>query len=195
MSVLDRGGDQAPRPADDEPGQSAAQASGVDDRVDRVGRDAVTAAVLGAVGLDPGQELGDVVVDPGLRPGAADAAAQDGRAVAAVGEQRRREQPGARVQPFQDGDGGSDDLGDDPRIGPDLTLRHLVADSVADTFPVSAAQEDQAVGLVSFDAAAFQAEDFACPHPRQVADHDEAGRAQVPGKEAGLGVVDVMVWP
>jgi hypothetical protein len=95
VSVLDRGGDQAPRPADDEPGQSATEASGEDNRVDRVGRDSVTAAVLGAVVIDPGQELGEVVVDPGLRPGAADAAAQQGRAVAAVGEQRRREQPGA----------------------------------------------------------------------------------------------------
>ncbi|MFD0441732.1 hypothetical protein ACFQ10_02440 [Streptomyces indonesiensis] len=31
------------------------------------------------------------------------------------------------MQPFQDGDGGGDGLGDDPRIGPDLALGHLVA--------------------------------------------------------------------
>ncbi|MFC7011617.1 hypothetical protein ACFQMH_07810 [Streptomyces viridiviolaceus] len=36
-----------------------------------------------------------------------------------------------------------------------------VAGIVADTFPVSAAQEDQAVGVVSLDAAAFKTESFA----------------------------------
>lgn len=162
VSVLDGGGNEAPRPADDEPGQGAAQArGGADGRVDRVGWNVIAAAVLGAVSPHPGREFGDAVVDPGLRPGTADATAQDGRAVAAVREQRRREQPGARVEPLQDGDGGGDGLGDDPRIGSDLALGKLVAGSVADLFPVSASQEDQAVGVVSLDAAAFRTEGFA----------------------------------
>ncbi|MFE3168940.1 hypothetical protein [Streptomyces sp. NPDC059224] len=64
------------------------------------------------------------------------------------------------MEPLQDGDGGGDGLDDDPRIGSDLALGKLVAGSVADLFPVSASQEDQAVGVVSLDAAAFRTEGY-----------------------------------
>ncbi|MFJ9079467.1 hypothetical protein ACIRO3_30150 [Streptomyces sp. NPDC102278] len=64
------------------------------------------------------------------------------------------------MQPFQGGNGGGDDLGDDPRVGgPDLALEPLVTGIVADAFPMSAAQQNQIVGVVSLDAAAFKAED------------------------------------
>jgi hypothetical protein len=170
------------------PGQGTAEARRRD-RAPRVGGDDLVRAAEGVgVLVDPGDEGADVAGQSGGVAGLPDAAAAG--TVLAQGMQCLREQQSMLVQSLQHCDRMRSLLGDDPRVAALLSFGDLVSVLVTGTLEPSPLDQPEVGGRVVGDAVAFEVERFACPHPGQVRDDDEAGGAQQLGQLRGLAVAD-----
>lgn len=157
MAVLNRGGDQTPGTASDEPGRCASEPAG-SQRAPSIVRDAAQAAEALTLGVHPGDEGGEVASDHAVAAGFSVPLGQ--LAAARKGANRVGEEQAAGVQPFEHADRPGDDLDDDPGVRPRLPLGDLVAVLVLRALEVEPLHQPQPRGRVERHAAPPQVEHF-----------------------------------
>ncbi len=146
--------------------------------------DARMADGVGEGGVEPGDEVAQVVVDLSLGAGSGGFDPVEGSEFP-EGKQRRG---GCEV--LQDRDGLSPMLVDDPGNGGRGSLRALRGG-----FELAPRQEDHAEFLIAGDASASQVEYLPDPHSRQIGDDQVAGGSDVTNQRTQFGCLDRLMPP